>query len=148
MGKIFLSTLVRLSSLVIFATVSARANPGAFGIISPGGTADPGPLISSNVLNFRWRASIGATSYELYVRDVTDGPNGLLSTYAVNGTNRTLTLYPGSSYKWNVGAYSGANQTGTFTQSSNTLWLKVGICDLLVPSTVSLSPNPVIAGNN
>src|SRR6185295_12175436 len=88
-------------AIAVFSPVLARCAPGPFGVLSPGGNTSPGPLISSNQLVFRWRASAGAASYELYLRDVTDSPSGPLYTYPVTGTNFTLTLYPGSSYKWN-----------------------------------------------
>src|SRR2546425_11287248 len=98
----FLSTITGICSIIVFAAISLPANPGPFGIIAPGSNVVPGPLISSNTLTFRWNVSAGAASYELYVRDVTDGPTGPLSIYPVNGTNKTLSMYPGLSYKWNV----------------------------------------------
>jgi RHS repeat-associated protein len=130
---------------VLFAPLLQGA-PGVFSITYPGNISSPGPLYATNEIDFQWDASVGAASYELYVRDVTDSLSGPLSTYAVSGTSKRLILYPGSSYKWNVGAYSGTGQSGSFTLSSNSRWLQVGICNLFVPQNVTVTSNPVVAG--
>src|SRR6185369_4177544 len=137
-----------ISIVFAFVLVPAMtyAAPGSFVINKPGDTFSPGPLISSNTLEFAWNAAAGALSYELNVRDVTDSPTGPLDIFPVNATSRFLTLYPGRSYKWNVTAYSGLNQTGTFTISSNSRWFRLGLCDLTVSGTVSVTPNSAYAG--
>lgn len=136
-----------LFPFLFFVLIAIQAAPGAFTVILPGSTPAPGAILSSRAPTFRWNASAGAASYELYVRDVTDSATGPLYTYPINGTNTTFQPYPGRAYKWNAGAYSGPNQTGTFTQAANSLWFISAQCDLLVTGSVSLSPNPVTAGN-
>lgn len=137
--------LILLVMAILCWSEAKAAAPGAFNVTSPGETTAPGPLYTVNEIKFQWDAAPGALSYELYVRDL---DTDFLSTYKVASTSKTLKLYPGTPYKWNVGAYSGANQSGSYKQSSNSRWLSVGISDLYFRGGVSLSPETVSPGDD
>ncbi len=80
----------------------------SFGGNSPTTNQSAGPV------NFSWDSWNGATSYKLIIKR--NNTDYLTSPYTVGGTNRTVTLIPGS-YYWYVQAYNG----GTYMTQSNTI---------------------------
>jgi virginiamycin B lyase len=78
--------------------------------LTPGSSSGPGPTLSSNTVTLSWSASIGATTYEAAVRDVTTGSGGpIVADNTVGGTSTAVTLSSGRQYRWDVDACAGVN---------------------------------------
>ncbi len=103
---------------------------GQPGFLAPGDASAPGRIISGSpgqFVTFNWSQTSGTLSYQLNIRDVTDGPNGPVSNFtnnAAGATFRSVALTYHHSYRWNVYACSGANATGSRTLSA-TNWFRL-----------------------
>ncbi len=105
---------------------------------SAGSTLDTTPT-------FSWTAVTGATLYDIWVNDLTDGTNGVIRDMAVAGTSFTpaTPLTPGHTYLWTVRAI-GANGKPGMWGTHRTFTIKVGRVKLSAPAangtTSSLNP--------
>lgn len=79
---------------------------------SPGSLSSPGPVLSSTTVQLSWSAVGGATSYSLGVRDMIT--NQLVVDTTTSGASYTVSLSPGTRYRWNVAACNG-NGCSSFT---------------------------------
>ncbi|HTH48484.1 MAG TPA: CARDB domain-containing protein, partial [Candidatus Limnocylindria bacterium] len=128
----------------------ARADPGGFiRLLSPGDQIPPGPGVDWGSVEFRWEAVSWAASYKLTLHQL---ETGQAVEYPVEGapTSFTVSLTSGTSYFWQLTAYTGAGQTGTAVGSQAEYFragFELGKCDLYVRA-LDLPPDPVVAGQN
>ena len=131
-------------SLISSATCFALNAPSN---LSPGTTTSPGPLLTSSQQTLSWSQPSGAASYLVNVRDTN---TATVVNYLVNSgtiTSTQLTLVQGHAYKWNMWAYSGANNTGTQSPLSVSNYFRIGQPDLLVTGSPYPSTTTPTAGN-
>lgn len=70
--------------------------------LTPGGTASPGPTLTTLAPVLSWTAVSGATQYGVAVRDLST--NTLIVDTTVTGTSYTASIVAGRAYRWNVNA--------------------------------------------
>ncbi len=81
-------------------------------LVSPGSSAGPGPTVIGTAPTFKWNQVSNATSYLLYVQDVTAGTGAV--TYTISSgstTSDAVGLTAGHAYAWNVCAYAGSAES-------------------------------------
>jgi hypothetical protein len=96
--------------LLVFVCLTAGtvfAQPAAPTLNSPGSSSNPGTTISTLTPTMSWNASSGATSYGVYLYDVTTSSLVYDNHYVGNILSLALPsgyLVAGHSYRWNMGA--------------------------------------------
>lgn len=60
-------------------------------------------------IEFKWKAAINATKYEIQINDLQDGKTTKFSD--VVGTSKKISLIRGKSYSWNITASNSSNKT-------------------------------------
>ena len=69
---------------------------------SAGSASSPGPEQPGSTVTLSWSASVGATYYDLGIRDIATGAFVVDTT--TTGTTYQANLEPNKTYRWNVAA--------------------------------------------
>ena len=90
-------------------SVSINVLPAAPILIAPGSPIPPGPTVSNPIQTFRWNQVTDATTYMLYVWDITAG--GWIPTNLISGsaTGYTLSGLTAGHYGWYMCAFDGSD---------------------------------------
>jgi len=94
----------------------------------------PSTTINDNTPTFTWRGVTGAATYEILVKNMSDGSQPtVLNVKNIVGTSytTTATLAPNRNYRWWVRAISGSNLAGPWSQPQD---FRVVSSELPLPS--------------
>ena len=81
--------------------------------LTPGSPSSPGPTVASTSVALSWTASIGATSYGVFVKDLST--NTLVVDTTTNTNSYTASLSANKPYAWNLNACNGGGCSGYST---------------------------------
>ena len=107
---------------------------------SPGGPVSPGPVLSSTTVPLSWIQVVGATTYNVAVRDLVSGE--LVVDQSTGASSTSVLLAPGRPYRWNIAA---TNVYGTSAYSAPLFFqtpVQVG-----TPVVNAISPSTMTAGS-
>ncbi len=83
---------------------------------TPGNTSQPGPALTAGSITFRWGSVSGASSYGIYVRDLTTNTLVIDCERCTTGTSKSYsTLVAGHSYRWNMNSWNSAGNSSAYT---------------------------------